>query len=64
MKKEQMLALKGELERRTAELNEARAVEIEMRNNLEENQKVLNENIKRLKYWQEKLGKLTIQNVR
>lgn len=63
-KKEELLTLKRELEQRTAELNKARGAEIERRNNLEENQKILNENVKRLRYWQEKLGKLTIQNIR
>lgn len=63
-KKDEMLALKADLEQRTAELNEARGAEIEMRNNLEENQKILTENVKRLKYWQEKLSKVTIQNIR
>lgn len=46
-----------------AELNETRGAEIEMRNQLEENQKILNENNKRLKYWQEKLGKLALQDL-
>lgn len=35
-----------------------------MRNRLEENQKVLVENQKRLKYWSEKLGKISVQNIR
>ena len=35
-----------------------------MRNKLEENQKVLAENQKRSRYWEEKLGKLTIQKIR
>ena len=34
-----------------------------MRNKLEENQKILADNQKRLRYWQEKLGKLAMQNV-
>ena len=62
-KQEELSAVKKELDERTAELNEIRAVEIEMRNKLEENQKVQNENQKRLKYWTEKLGKLSIQAV-
>ena len=41
-----------------------RGAEIEIRNSLEESQKVLNENTKRLTYWQEKIGKLIIQNIR
>jgi len=35
-----------------------------MRNKFEENQKVFAENQKRLRYWSEKLGKLSIQSVR
>ena len=59
-----MIALKSRLEEQVAELNDTRGAEIEMRNNLEEQQKSLQENIKRLKYWQDKLGRLAIQNVR
>ncbi len=55
--------MKGELDEKVAELNETRATEIEMRNKLEENQKALSENEKRSRYWQDKLSKLTIQNV-
>ena len=62
-KQEELAALKRDLDDRTAELNETRAVEIEMRNKLEENQKVQSENQKRLKYWNEKLSKLSIQSV-
>ena len=62
-KQEELTALKRELDEKTAELNETRAVEIEMRNKLEENQKVQSENQKRLKYWNDKLGKLTLQTV-
>ncbi|KAF4627997.1 hypothetical protein G7Y89_g10151 [Cudoniella acicularis] len=62
-KKKELSTLKAELDEKTAALNETRAIEIEMRNKLEENQKVLVENQKRLKYWNEKLGKLALQNV-
>lgn len=62
-KKRELNELKKELDEKTAELNETRAVEIEMKNKLEENQKALAENIKRLRYWDEKLGKLELQNV-
>ena len=62
-KQEELTALKRELDDKTAELNETRAVEIEMRNKLEENQKVQSENQKRLRYWNEKLGKLGIQSI-
>jgi structural maintenance of chromosome 4 len=56
-------ALKAELDEKIAELNETRAAEIEMRNKLEENQKVLAENQKRSRYWEEKLSKLALQNI-
>ena len=62
-KKEELQDLKKELDRRTAELNETRGVEIEMRNKLEENQKALGEAQKRLQHWQEKLNKLSLQNL-
>lgn len=56
--------MKKDLDEQTAELNEIRGVEIEMRNKLEENQKILAENQKRRGYWDEKLSKLSIQSVR
>ncbi|KAI9743246.1 MAG: hypothetical protein M1818_003092 [Claussenomyces sp. TS43310] len=62
-KKQELSTMKGVLDEKTAELNEIRAVEIEMRNKIEENQKVLAENQKRLRYWNEKFGKLSLQNV-
>ncbi|KAL8872002.1 MAG: hypothetical protein Q9174_002288 [Haloplaca sp. 1 TL-2023] len=61
VKQEQLAVLKQELDRKTAELNETRAVEIEIRNKLEDNQKVLAENQKRRRYWSDKLGKLALQ---
>ncbi|MCJ1266184.1 hypothetical protein MMC22_006066 [Lobaria immixta] len=63
-KQEELAGLKRDFDEKTAELNGIRAVEIEMRNRLEENQKVLSENQKRLKYWSEKLGKISIQSIR
>ena len=62
-KQDELAAVKRELDEKTAALNETRAVEIEMRNKLEENQKVQSENQKRLRYWNEKLSKLSIQGV-
>jgi structural maintenance of chromosome 4 len=61
--KEELQELKAQLDQQTAELNETRGAEIEMRNKLEENQKIFADNQKRLKYWQEKLSKLSLQNV-
>jgi len=63
-KQGELTALKRELDIKTVELNETRAVEIEMRNRLEENQKIQSENQKRLKYWNDKIGKLSIQSIR
>ena len=62
-KKGELKALKEELDGKVSELNETRATEIEMRNKLDENQKALAENQKRSRYWEEKLGKLSVQNV-
>ncbi|EME40057.1 hypothetical protein DOTSEDRAFT_137292 [Dothistroma septosporum NZE10] len=62
-KKDELGELKRQLDDQTAELNNTRGAEVEMRNKLEDNEKHLAENQKRLKYWQEKLGKLTLQNV-
>ena len=60
-KQEELTAMKRELDQKKAELNGIRGVEIEMRNRLEENQKTLAENQKRLRYWTDKLGKLSLQ---
>ncbi|KAL8797514.1 MAG: hypothetical protein Q9195_000330, partial [Heterodermia aff. obscurata] len=62
-KQEELAAMKKDLDEQTAELNEIRGVEIEMRNKLEENQKILAENQKRFEYWNEKLSKLSVQSV-
>ncbi|TQS37103.1 hypothetical protein Golomagni_02433 [Golovinomyces magnicellulatus] len=62
-KKKELQSLKSEIVEKTSILNEIRVIEIEMRNKLEENQKVLTENRNRLKYWTEKLGKLKLQNI-
>lgn len=62
-KRKMLNTLKAELDERTSALNEIRAIEIEMRNKLEENHKVLGENQKRLKYWTDKLNKLALQNI-
>lgn len=58
-----MNELKSTLEDLIATLNDARGVELELKNQLDENQKILSENQKRHKYWKEKLGKLALQNI-
>ena len=62
-KTEELQELKKQLDEQIAELNETRGAEVEMRNKLEENQKILVDNQKRLRHWQEKLSKLTLQNM-
>lgn len=62
-RKGELKTLKCELDEKVSELNETRATEIDMRNKLEENQKALAENEKRRRYWEDKLSKLTLQNV-
>ncbi|KAK8148974.1 hypothetical protein G3M48_008562 [Beauveria asiatica] len=62
-KKTQLQELKEDLDVKTSELNETRAIEIEMRNKLEENQKALAENQKRHRYWDDKLSKLVLQDI-
>ncbi|KAK4612115.1 Structural maintenance of chromosomes protein 4 [Fulvia fulva] len=62
-KRDELAEIKRQLDEQTAELNNTRGAEVEMRNKLEDNQKHLAENQKRLRHWQEKLGKLTLQNV-
>lgn len=64
MKKDDLEAMKVSVDEKTAAINEARGIEMEVRNKLEEHQKVLLENQKRLKYWQEKFSKLALQNIR
>lgn len=55
--------MKKSLEEQREELNNTRGAEVDMRNKLEENNKHLADNQKRLRHWQEKLSKLTLQNV-
>jgi structural maintenance of chromosome 4 len=63
-KKEELQGLKTDLTARTEELNVSRGAEIEMRNKLEENQRALQDADKRFRHWQEKLGKLSLHNLR
>ncbi|EXJ60313.1 structural maintenance-chromosome 4 [Cladophialophora yegresii CBS 114405] len=61
--KEELGDLKKDLDTQTTELNSTRALEIEMKNKLEENQKVLADNHKKSRYWAEKLSKLTLHDI-
>ena len=61
--KKELAGLKADLDEKTSELNATRAVEIEMKNTLEENQKVLVENKRRREYWTDKLSKLKLQDI-
>lgn len=61
--KEELSALKKDLDSQTSELNSTRALEIEMKNKLEENQKVLADNNKKCRYWAEKLSKLSLHDI-
>ncbi|SPN99212.1 probable SMC4 - Stable Maintenance of Chromosomes [Cephalotrichum gorgonifer] len=63
VKKKELSGLKKELDQMTGELNATRAVEIEMRNTLEESQKVLAENTRYLRHWTDKLSKLKLQDI-
>jgi structural maintenance of chromosome 4 len=63
-KKDELQSLKSELDSKTAELNECRGVEIEMRNMLEQIEKTCQDSRKRLKHWEEELGKLELKNIK
>ena len=63
-KKDELAAFKEDLDERLAALNRTRAAEIEMKNKLDEHQKVLVENQKRSKHWQAELSKLRFQNIK
>ena len=62
-KKEDLVSMKKDVDVQTAELNETRAAEIEMKNKLEENQKILADNHKKGRYWHEKLSKLSLHDI-
>lgn len=64
MKQDELKELKENLDERRAALNTTRGEEIEMRNRLEEHQKVLVDNQKRAKHWTEKLKNLALNEMR
>ena len=63
-KQDELEGMKNDLEAKTSELNKTRAVEIEMRNKLEETGKASIENQKRLRYWDEKLSRLALHSLK
>jgi hypothetical protein len=63
-KKDELQSVKSELDAKTAELNECRGVEIEMRNKLEQIEKTSHDSRKRLAHWEEELGKLELKSTR
>lgn len=62
-KREELAVFKADLDGKLGDLNKTRAAEIETKNKLEEYQKVLTDNQKRSRHWQQELGKLTLQSV-
>ena len=64
MKTDGLKDLKEDLENRRAALTATRAEEMEMRNRLEEYQKVLIDNQKRSRHWQDKLKNLSLNEMR
>jgi len=63
VKADELKELKESLEERRAALTTTRGEEIEMRNRLEEHQKVFVDNQKRGKHWQEKLKHLALNEL-
>ncbi|KAL9095463.1 MAG: hypothetical protein Q9165_002334 [Trypethelium subeluteriae] len=62
-KKEELQVLKADLDSKTSELNESRGAEIEMRNKLEESHKLLKDHQRKVAHWEDKLSKLSLQNI-
>jgi len=56
--------MKADYDEKMEEFNRARAAEIEMQNKLEEHQKALGDQKRRLLHWQEKLGKLKLHRIK
>ncbi|RMZ87349.1 hypothetical protein DV736_g5416, partial [Chaetothyriales sp. CBS 134916] len=63
VKKDELTQMKKQVDVQTAELNETRKAEIEMKNKLEENTKILVDNQKKAKYWHEKLSRLELHDI-
>ena len=64
VKADELKELKESLDERRAALTATRGEEIEMRNRIEEHQKVLVDNQKRAKHWTEKLKHLALNELR
>jgi structural maintenance of chromosome 4 len=64
LKSDQLNELREQIDERLAALTTSRGGEIDIRNRLEEHQKVLADNQKRAKHWTEKLKKLALNELR
>ena len=64
MKTDQLNELREQVDERRVALTATRGEEIDLRNRLEEHQKVLADNQKRAKHWTEKLRNLTFNEFR
>lgn len=62
-KKEELQGLKTDLDEQNAAINGMRSVELELRNSLEDKQKILTDIGRKQAHWQEQVGKLTLQNI-
>lgn len=62
-KAEERDEIKAQLDERSESANSFRALEMEIKQKLEDNERLQNENDKRLKHWQEKLAGLVLHHV-
>nr|WJN25098.1 condensin complex subunit [Moesziomyces parantarcticus] len=62
-KAEERDEIKAQLDERSESANSFRALEMEIKQKLEDNERLQNENDKRLKHWQEKLASLVLHQV-
>nr|POE48786.1 structural maintenance of chromosomes protein 4 [Quercus suber] len=62
-KKEELQSLKAELDEQTAMANEIRGIELELRNDLEDKQKILTDIGRKQAHWEEQISKLTLQHI-
>jgi len=64
VKKDELEVVKEELDEKRKQMNTTRAVEIEMKNKLEQHQKSLVENQRKMASWSEKMEKLTMHQLK